>query len=620
MRNLRIAISLGLVACSCGAPAAAADDVTLPISLERIFGGPSVRELTWSSDGQRLAATRSGDGPARVVVYDPESGSERVLVEGTAPAWSPDGGRLAFVRENDVWVVEAGGGEPVRLTTDPADERLLRWSPDGRYIAFASTRSGYQDIWIVPVAGGAPRKLTDRAMHVDDYRYGPTWSPDGRLVAFVSNRAKWEDDDLWVVPVEGGAARQLTRGVRVMSQPVWTPSGTSLVFNAVGRGDYWYGDMSDIYVADAASGAARKVAMQVESSDRNGAQPVFASADGATVYFVFLQRGVANLWAVRAAGGVATQITDLDGNLQSIAFSPAASKFAFVHSTPVYGGALKTLSLAGGEPRLLANVGVRFANLQRPASVAYRSFDGLYIPGFLFKPPDFDPSRKYPSLVMVHGGGNNLVMNGFNGVEQLLAHRGYIVFAINYRGSSGYGRPFQEIATGDWGGGQARDAAAAGDFLRAQPYSNGKVGIYGGSYGGITTMAAVTLAPTTFDAAVPMRGIYDFAAAWEEADRLGRLFFEAGHRGSPKQNPEAYVRSSSLARVERIKTPLLVMHGGRDVRAPARQHVLLVEALKKHGKTFEERVYSDEAHGFGASSQVDMYGRLVEFFDRHLKR
>ncbi len=378
--------------------------------------------------------------------------------------------------------------------------------------------------------------------------------------------------------------------------------------------------MSDIYVADVATGKARKVRMQVEASDRNGNQPIFLSADGATAYFVFLQRGEANLWAVPTAGGVPTQITDAGGNMQGIAFSPAAGRFAFVHSTPTRAGVLKVVSTAGGEPRALAAIGPLFANLEPPASISYRSFDGLYIPGFLYRPPGFDPARKYPSLVMVHGGGNNLTMNGFNGVEQYLAGRGYVVLAINYRGSSGYGRPFQEIATGDWGGGQARDAASAADFLRAQPYSSGKVGIYGGSYGGITTMAAITLAPDTFDAAVPMRGIYDFAPAWDEADRLGKLFFEAGHVGTPAQNPESYRRSSSLARVARIKTPLLVMHGGRDVRAPARQHSLLVAALKQHGKVFEERVYGDEAHGFGPASQIDMYGRLVEFFDRHLKR
>jgi dipeptidyl aminopeptidase/acylaminoacyl peptidase len=603
----------------CVVSASAADDAALPISIERIFGGPSIRELVWAPDGSRLAGTLSGDGPARIVVYDAASGVRQPLTEGTAPAWSPDGRRLAFVRQNDVWIVDAAGGTPTRLTTDPADERFVRWSPDGRHLAFASTRSGYQDIWVIPAAGGPARKLTDRAMHVDDYRFGPTWSPDGRTIAFVSNRAKWEDDDLWVVAADGGAPRQLTRGVRVMSQPVWA-AGNRIVFNAVTHDQYWYGDMSDIHVADAATGATRKVSMQVEASDRNGAQPVFVSADGETVYFVFLQRGVANLWAVPTAGGVATQISDLGGTLQSIAFSPQAATFAFVHSTPTYGGALKALSVSGGEPRLLENIAVRFANVEPPATVYFRSFDGLYIHGFLFKPPHFDPSRKYPSIVQVHGGGNNAVMNGFNGVEQYLAHRGYVVFAVNYRGSSGYGRPFQEIATGDWGGDQARDAAAAGEFLRAQPYSNGKVGIYGGSYGGITTMAAITLAPTTFNAAVPMRGIYDFGAAWEEADRLGKLFFEAGHRGSPAQNPEAYRKSASLARVDRIQTPLLVMHGGRDVRAPARQHTLLLEALKQHGKTFEERVYADQAHGFSASSQVDMYGRLVEFFDRHLER
>ena len=617
----RYVVTATLGAWLCGAIALPAQDAAVPITLERIFGGPGVRDLAWSPDGKRLAGTVSGQGPARVTIFDAATGAATPVTEGSGAVWSPDGGRLAFLRGGDVWTIDATGGTPSRLTTDKDDERLLRWSPDGRHIAFMSIRSGSQDVWVVPAAGGAPRKLTDKAMHHDDNRYGPTWSPDGKLVAFVSNRSKWEHDDLWVVPVDGGAARQVTKGVRVMSQPVWTADGRSIAFNAVADGEYWYGDMSDIYVAAANGNAApaRKVEMQVEASDRNGNQPIFLSGDGATAYFVFLQRGEANLWAVPAAGGVATQMTEFGGNMQGIAFSPTANAFAFVHATPTQAGVLKVLPAAGGEPRTLATFGARFADIEPPASIVYRSFDGLYIPGFLFKPPHFDPAKKYPALVQVHGGGNNLTMNGFNGMEQLLAHRGYVVLAINYRGSSGYGRPFQDIATGDWGGNQARDAAAAADFLRAQPYTTGKVGIYGGSYGGITTMAAITLAPDTFDAAVPMRGIYDFAPAWDEADRLGKLFFEAGHKGSPKQNPEAYRKSSSLARVEKIKTPLLVMHGGRDVRAPARQHVLLVEALKKHGKTFEERVYGDEAHGFGAASQIDMYGRLIEFFDRHLK-
>jgi dipeptidyl aminopeptidase/acylaminoacyl peptidase len=615
--NIKI-VTLGLLLCAGGD--LAADDPAVPITLERIFGGPTVRDLAWSPDGQRLAGTVSGEGPARVTLFDISSGARTPLTEGSGPVWSPDGRRLAFLRGGDVWAIDAAGGTPARLTSDKDDERMLRWSPDGRHIAFASIRSGHQDIWVVPSSGGPVRKLTDKAMHHDDFRYGPTWSPDGKLVAFVSNRSKWENDDLWVVPVDGGAARQVTRGVRVMSQPVWAADGRTIAFNAMADGEYWYGDMSDIYVADVASGVARKVKMQVESSDRNGGQPIFLSGDGATAYFVFLQRGEANLWAVPTSGGVATQMTELGGNMQGIAFSSTANAFAFVHSTPTQAGILKVLPVAGGEPRTLASFGPRFERIEAPASIVYRSFDGLYIPGFLFKPPDFDAARKYPALVQVHGGGNNLTMNGFNGVEQLLAHRGYVVLAINYRGSSGYGRPFQDLATGDWGGNQARDAAAAADFLRAQPYTSGKVGIYGGSYGGITTMAAITLSPDTFDAAVPMRGIYDFAPAWDEADRLGKLFFEAGHQGSPQQNPAAYKRSSSLARVDRIKTPMLVMHGGRDVRAPARQHVLLVEALKKHAKTFEEHVYGDEAHGFGAGSQVDMYGRLIEFFDRHLKK
>jgi dipeptidyl aminopeptidase/acylaminoacyl peptidase len=244
----------------------------------------------------------------------------------------------------------------------------------------------------------------------------------------------------------------------------------------------------------------------------------------------------------------------------------------------------------------------------------------LYINGFLYLPPDFDPAEKYPGLVQVHGGGHNLYRNGFNGVEQFLAQQGYVVLAINYRGSAGYGRAFQDLAIEDWGGDQARDAAAAGEFLKALDYSNGKVGIYGGSYGGITSMAAVTHSPDTFDAAVPMRGIYDFAAAYEEADRIGKIFTMRGHGGTPEENPAAYERSRSLSRVDRLKTPLLVMHGGRDVRAPSSQHQMLITELKQHEKVFEEHVYEGEAHGFSSvENRIDMYERLLSWFDRYLK-
>ena len=214
------------------------------------------------------------------------------------------------------------------------------------------------------------------------------------------------------------------------------------------------------------------------------------------------------------------------------------------------------LDALGGSVRRLTHLSPEWADLVEPEEISYRSWDGLYIQGFLYRPPAFDPTGSYPTLVQVHGGGTNSYLHSLNTTEQLLAQRGYVVLAVNYRGGSGFGRSFQELGVRDWANGQARDAAAAADFVRAQPWSNGRVGVYGYSYGGITSMAAIARVPDAFDAAVPMAGIYDFGDAYTNADRLGKIFIRTGHGGSPDDVPDIYAISNTLARVENITTPV----------------------------------------------------------------
>jgi dipeptidyl aminopeptidase/acylaminoacyl peptidase len=134
------------------------------------------------------------------------------------------------------------------------------------------------------------------------------------------------------------------------------------------------------------------------------------------------------------------------------------------------------------------------------------------------------------------------------------------------------------------------------------------------------TMAAIAREPSVFDAAVPMAGIYDFGDAYTNADRVGRIFIRTGHGGSPEERPHVYAVSNTLARLRNITTPLLVMHGEADVRAPYRQYLLAVDTLKLLGKTFESRSYPGEPHGFrNPANRIDMYHRLEAFLDRHLK-
>ena len=247
-----------------------------------------------------------------------------------------------------------------------------------------------------------------------------------------------------------------------------------------------------------------------------------------------------------------------------MAVSPKGDRIAFVRSTQNSPGELATISTLGGEETELTHWTPQYKDISSPEKVSFRS-DGLYISGYLYKPPHMDPSKRYPGLVQVHGGGNNAYGNGFHPLEQYFAKQGYIVIAIEYRGSSGYGREFQLSSWGKWASDQGWDAVAAADFLRSLDYCTGKIGIYGGSYGGIMTLAALTRDSSKFQAAAPFYGIYDWATAFQEGDRLMKVWIVMGMKGfKPDENPDIYRKNSTIYLVQHVTTPLLVEHGELD--------------------------------------------------------
>jgi dipeptidyl aminopeptidase/acylaminoacyl peptidase len=457
-------------------------------------------------------------------------------------------------------------------------------------------------------------------MAPDDFRFSPAWSPDGRQVAYFSNKADYWEDDIWVVDVSTGEERQVSHGLMASSSPVWSPDGSRIALLATSKDEYWYEDLAYIYLLDPDAGTESIVQMQIHATDWLHNLGVFWSGDGEEIFFPYLERGRMELWRVQADGGVATRMTSMGGHFRSYHAAADGSAFVFVRSTATRGAEVDYLTAIGGQVQQLTRFATLWEGLERPEEISFRSWDGLYIQGFLFLPPSFDPTGRYPSLVQVHGGGTNSYLDALNTTEQYLAQRGYVVLAVNYRGGSGFGRPFQDLGIEDWANGQARDAAAAAGFLRTRPWANGKVGIYGYSYGGITSMAAIARVPDAFDAAVPMAGIYDFADAYTNADRLGKIFIKTGHGGAPDERPEVYAVSNTLARISNIVTPVLTMHGEADVRAPYRQFQLATGLLAREGKVFEAHSYPGEPHGFrNPMNRVDMYQRLEAWFDLWVK-
>ncbi|MDZ7790830.1 MAG: S9 family peptidase [Xanthomonadales bacterium] len=571
-----------------------------------------------SPDGAQVAVVVDTPATRGIQRLSRNSGELTPWVPGHSPAWFSDGKRIVFINDGDLWTVAVDSQSPVRLTRDEHDVRAPKPSPDGGHIAFYSARSGHQDIWLIDADGsGEPRQLTQESMAAEEIRLGHAWSPDGETIAYFSNKSDYWSDGLWLVDVASGKERRLTDEIMGQATPAWSDDGSRIAVYATGKDEFWYGDLSDLYVIDAESGDARRVEMQVHTVAMNRPQ---WTPDGSELFFPNHARGEIDIWRVPSSGGVATQVSNTGGLIHGFDASADAAELIMVRSTPTRGREIDALSKAGGRAEQLTQVATEWQGVKAPEVISFRSKDGLYIQAFLFTPPEFSPDKQYPALVQVHGGGTNSYYNGLNLVEQRLAKQGYVVMAINYRGGSGFGRAFQDMAVNDWANGQAQDAAAAADFIREQPWSTGKVGIYGYSYGGIMSLAAVTRWPEAFDAAVPMAGIYDWADAYETADRLGRLFTREGHGGPPDERPDIYARSNSVTLLDQVQTPILLQHGEADARAPFRQFEMVVEALARHGKVFESHSYPEQPHRFrDPEHRVALYTRLEAWMDRWLK-
>ena len=622
--------------------------VELELTLENIYrnGGGAGRAVP-SPDGRTIAVSgRSADGVG-IHLQPADGGSPTFWVSGGSHTWSPDGSLLAYTSGGALHVVRTGSSEPVTVAEGLAGIRSPSWSPDGSSLAFYSVETGFQDIWVVPADGsGEPRPLTDGAAEGDDGRFAPAWSPDGTRIAYISNEADWWHDDVWLVDVDSGARHKVSSRLMASSSPVWSPDGSRIVLMGTAKAEYWYEDLAYLFLIELdLTGASPRVRseapidMQVYATDFIMRFDPYWSGDGQQVFFPYQERGAIDLWAVPAAGGVATRVTNLGGVWSSLHATPDGSLAVITRDAPLEGREAWIVSSMGGPARRLTSFSPRFADLQWPAEVSFRTFDGLYIQGFLYLPPairdalgastdgppeglrtvlDSYHGPVCPALVQVHGGGTNSYYQGTNLTEQYLASRGFVVLAINYRGGSGFGREFQDLSVEDWLNDQSKDPGAAADWLREQAWVNDRVGIYGGSYGGMQSMSAITRTPDKFDAAVPMRGIYSEALTLPYADRLGKIFTITGHGGTPEERPDIYAKSETLDRMDAITAPVLIMHGERDVRAPFENFTLAVERLTELGKEFESMTYP-EGHGFrDPANSIDMYSRLEAFFRKHL--
>jgi len=547
----------------------------------KLAAQPGIGGISWSPDGQHLVFT---------------SGAGAIRHEQT-PAYS--GAKIIYtINENvpgQTSVVAASGGTPTALAA-AGGFGGRRWL-DARHFVFDRTSPDYKrrTSLLVDINGGEPKPIVEVVEEkfwsmTGDANGGAQPSPDGKWIAFLSDRDGW--DHLYVMPAAGGDPVQITKGKFEAWRPQWSPDSQRIAFDANSEGKY---GVRQLYVATIAGNPSRARIAQVTSERGTNIAPQWSPDGKRLVYQHTDPHNSADLYVV------------------NVPEPPIANQ--------VYGVAQRLTNSMPASVNHIAFV--------EPELVHYAGPDGQQVPAYLFVPKNLDRSKKHPTVVWIHGDGVNQNYDGWHvqrnyavyySFHQYLLQKGYIVIAPDYRGSIGYGRAWREGVYMDVGGKDAQDAWMVTNYLKTLPYVDmNRVGVWGLSYGGFFTLIAVTDQPKMFRAAVDVAGVVDYAMYYEDPYHGG---WTASRIGTPEQNPKVYANASPISKIDRLETPLLVLHGTADVNVPYLHSVrLLDEAMKKNKSHLVEfMTYPGEFHYFTREHVLrDAWRRVDEFFDTHLK-
>ena len=571
--------------------------------------GQSESAVAWSPDSKQIAFLSDAAKPGQPQLYisSAVSGSGRKLtgVKGflASPGWSPDGKTIAVLfTENaeraagplvaekaQIGVIEEAVTEQRLALADIASGKLRQispadmyvyeyaWSPDGKsFVTTAAHGNGDNNwyiaqIYTIPAAGGDMKSIYKPPL--DSQIAVPAWSPDGKSVAFISGIMSDEPavgGDIFIVPVEGGEAKNITPGMKASASWLTWPGGGKILFGEDVDGE------SGVASVDVASGNLETLTHAPGQLTAIGwGTAISVAADGKTAAVV--RQSLAHppeVWA--GAIGQWKQVTSSNANLK-----------------PAWGEA---------------------------KSIHWQN-DGLNLQGWLLYPHNFDTAKKYPMVVLVHGGPSAMAHSTWPGSHSFgvaLSSAGYFVFMPNPRGSFGQGEAFTRANVKDFGYGDFRDIMTGVDqAMKEAPIDEHRLGITGWSYGGYMTMWAVTQT-NRFAAAVAGAGLANFQSYYGEnqIDQWMVPFFGA----SVYDDPQVYAKSSPITFIKNAKTPTLVLVGDSDGECPTPQSYEFWHALKTLGVETEFVVYEHEGHQFAdPAHQRDVIERAAAWFNQHLK-
>ncbi len=612
------------------------------IAIEDLVGAPHVDHrwggIDLSPDGREIAFSwdRTGNNEVFVApvrgdrIYQLTDGSDRSVW----PRWSPDGQWIAYLRDTggderfQIWVMRRDGRRLRQLTSaTAAGHRDIAWSPDGTRLAFVSNSTGHRyGLEIVEVASGARLVLSD--FEHDDAQ--PRWSPDGRWLVFSSRRdAARTNADLFLIPSAGGEAICLDTRAGTEGESVdghWSPDGRMIAFttNVRGRSEISLAHLDGMLdEAGGPRGRSPRIVV-LTNSIYDSTEPAWRP-DGRGVVYLQARESQVAVRRVFVASHADSPVADLPGVHKFAHVGPDSETVAFLHASARRPHDVWVRLQRAVVPQpITSSLSARVdpGTLVQPVHVRYPSADGREIPALLYVPfaEALRGEGTPPAIVHIHGGPLGQHLAWWDPISQWFAHRGYVVLAPNIRGSTGYGREFQEANRGDWGGDDLGDVVAGVRWLGQEGIAGPKrIGAFGGSYGGFMTMYALAREPAVWAAGVSYVGVVSWKTLHETTRGDLREYLER-ELGDPVGAAELYRDRSPLTHARSITAPLLILQGANDPRVPQSEAEQLVAALRESKTTFDYHVYPDEGHGFRkVEHRVDMLRRATEWFDRHLR-
>lgn len=672
----RFVVSLSMLVFALCAAASAQDHqfgINDLLKVQRV-GDPQV-----SPKGDLVAYTitnidkTANHGVTQIYVVPLGGGEPRQLTndhQATTPRWSPDGSWLAFLRDDQIWVMDASGGSLRKVTSISTGAGEPVWSPDGKWLAFASdvypecpndncneqraaaaaqskvkahvadrllyrhwktwkdgTRS---HVFVVSASGGEARDLTRGDYDAPPFSLGGptdyTFSPDSTELAYVSNHDKVEatstNNDIFIVPVTGGDAKNITAANHAYDgSPQYSPDGRFIAYRSQVRAGF-EADRFRLMLFDRKTSMAKSLTESLDSS----IDEFTFSADGQTIYLGAEDRGKEPIYSVSVNGGAVRKIVaegfnsdvHLTRDGKTLVFSRSSmTKPAEVYRANADGSGVTALTKANDA--LIAPF-----NLKPAEEVSWVGGLGAKVSGWIVKPANFKPNRKWPLLVLIHGGPQGAWNDnwGYRWNPQVFANAGYVVFAPNPRGSTGFGQKFCDEISGDWGGkafidimnGVAQTAALS--FI-----DKNHIGAAGASYGGymIDWIEGHNNDPRfRFNVLVSHDGVYNLTSMTGATEEL--WFTDWEFKGTPWSNPEMYERWSPHRFVQNFKTPILIITNELDYRVPVGEGLQLFTAVQRMGIESKLVVFPDEGHWVLKPQNSEFWhNTVISWLDKHLK-